>query len=155
MEYELTMPARLQRPECDAAMCYRVGCCGERYVGMSVERHVAMYLVRHDQNVVRGGDLGQTRQRIAVPHYADRVVWIRQQQHLATLVDYVFEVVEVHLVMLAVCTFQRVVCDFAAVGQRYQTERVIYGRLDDDLVAGFGEDVDDHAYALYYAGNVS
>ena len=80
---------------------------------------------------------------------------IGQNQHLATLVDNAFEVIEVHLEMFAVRAFERVVHNLTAVGQRNETEGMIDGRLYDDFVAGLCEDIYYHADALYNAGDVT
>ncbi len=114
-----------------------------------------MYLVRDHHDVVFHGDIGQMTQRRSVPRDSDRVVGVGQNQHLAFVVQDAFQIVEIHFVSSARRPFQRIENHLAAVGLRHQTERMIDGRLNYDLVARPSESVDNHADSLYDSRDVA
>ena len=118
------------------------------------ERHIAVDLVGDDEDVAVVAEVGQSGQRVFVPHDAGRVVGVREDKHLALVVSHLGQVVEVHRVGAVGVLVERVVDYLAAVSLWRQPERVVDGRLDDDLVARLGEDVHHHADALHDAGYV-
>ena len=141
-----------RRLEGDAVLARLIGDRGKRHMLMPEDGHVAMNLVADDEDVVAVAEVGQPDQRLTAPADARRVVGIAEDEHAALVIGHLLEVVEVHLIR-AVVLAQRVVNHLAAVALGYEAEGMIHRRLDDDLLVGAGEDIDDQADTFDDAGD--
>ena len=95
-----------------------------------------MDFVGNDDDSVPLTDIGQPRQGFAVPKEADGVVRIAQDEGLRPVVDQALQALEVHVVP-PVLEKEGIVHGHAPQPLDIQPEVVVYGRLDDDLVARF------------------
>ena len=117
--------------------------------------HVAVYLVADDDDVVVVAEAGKPCQCPAVPAYPGGVVRVAQEKHAASRVAHLLEIPEVHAVAAVGVEDEGVAHHLPAVALGREAEGVIHGRLDDDFVAGRGEDIHCHADALHDAGDVA
>ena len=97
-------------------------------------------------------EIGESHERLLVPHQARRVVGVRQDEQLTLVVCHLCQVLKVHLVRAVLVLLQRVKHHLASVALGRKAEGMVDGRLNDDLVAWFGEHVHRHAYAFHDAG---
>lgn len=97
-------------------------------------------------------EIGESHERHFVPHQARRVVGVRQDEQLTLVVCHLCQILEVHLVRAVLMLLQRVKHHLASVALWRKAEGMVDGRLNDDLVAWFGEHVHRHAYAFHDAG---
>ena len=81
------------------------------------------------------------RERLALPHPANRIVRAAQDEHSRPRIDDLLEAVKVHL-PAAIANDQGVLHHPAAVRLHAQGKGIVDGRLDDDAVAGLREGED-------------
>ena len=112
-----------------------------------------MYLVRYDYNALSEAEVGKSFERFPRPGDACRIVRIGKDQHPAPLVTYRLKVLKVHFIASVRHFPQWVEYDFVAVFLRYESERMIYRRLDDHLVSLVEQSHDRHSYSLHNARN--
>ena len=79
---------------------------------------------------------------------------IGKNQDLALRVNDLLQLLEVHLIALA-SESQRVHHHLAAILLGHMVERMIYGWLDDYLIALLGQCIDNHTDTLHDAGDVT
>ena len=103
-----------------------------------------MDFVRNDVNAVPVADGGQAAQGVGRPDHPSRVVWVRQDEQLALVVDDRLELLEIHLVTVVGGFAKRIVHQLAMVAQNHMAEGMVYRRLDDNLFVG-GHQVIDHS----------
>ncbi len=98
-----------------------------------------MDLVGNDEHVIGHADIDEAAQLGDVPNAPDGVVRAAEDEHLGLRARGLLgEVVEIHLVATT-DYLERVLDELALSGLDGHLERVVYGRLDDDGVAGLGE----------------
>ncbi len=117
------------------------------------QSHVAMNLVRNHYDSTFVAERGKTFERVTVPEYACRIMRIGQYQHAALVVSHGFQIVEVHRIRAVGILFQRIEHHLPAVALWRKAERMVHGRLDNDLLVGLDKHVNSHSDALYYARN--
>jgi len=82
-------------------------------------------------------------------------VRIAKNQNLTTIVADLFQPFEIHFIIAVFTPFQRIEHHFAPVALRCQAERMIHGRLNNDLVTWCGKGVNDEPDTFDNAGNVA
>ena len=100
-------------------------------------------------------EVGKAAEGVHVPYDASRIVRVGEYEHAALIVSHLGKSVEVHRVGAVFVHDERIHHHLALVALRCQTERMIHGRLDNHLLIGLAEHVDDESYALDYARNES
>ena len=139
--------------EGDANIARMVADRCKRNMLVSEESHVCMNLVADYQQMMFIAEISQSLQGFLVPGNTSRIMRIAENQHLALLVTYLFQIFEIHLVISVLTHLQRIEDHLTAVSLRGETERMINGWLDDDLLIFLGEDVHHQSYSLHDAWN--
>ena len=113
-----------------------------------------MNFVRHDRHAVAQADVAHTSQLLRCPYPPDRIVGIAQQQEFRFRVGrFRFEIVEVDRVA-TIPVNEIIGRQLASVVAYRRIETVVCRRLDDDLVARFGQRLDDGGQGGHYATRV-
>ena len=141
--------------EGDAALGCTLRNRRKRMVLESLVSHVAVYLVRNDDDATLRTEVGKAAQGVYIPYDASRIVRIGEYQHAALLVSHLGKTLEVHRVRSVLVHDERIHHHLTLVAQRSEAERMVYRRLDDYLLVGLAEHVDNEAYALDDARNES
>jgi len=106
-----------------------------------------MNLVGDDDAVVLAADLAEFGEFFLRPDAADRVVRVAKDDAAnpgdrnregGARFEEIFQIIEIHLIPFAV-EFQVVRHDMATVVLNRTVERIVNGRLQDNLVAGHGQ----------------
>ena len=119
------------------------------------KRHIAVNLVRNHQNAVSMTEMREFCQCLPVPNYTGRVMRIRQDEHLAFLVSDLLEILEIHGIRTVRILAERIHHHFPIVSLRSKTERMIYRRLDDNLLVRLRKHIDNHTDTLYDTRDVT
>ena len=118
------------------------------------ESQVSMNFIAENNDAMQMTDGIEPKERFGPPSNASRVVWITENEELATINDgeKVFEVHFVERVTLAL--LERVDYDLPSIALDSHAKRVIDGSLDDNLVSRDSKSVDGHADTLDDARDV-
>ena len=79
---------------------------------------------------------------------------VAEDKDFTMFIDHGFELFEIHFVS-AVHEFERIVDHFTFHAFRYDTERVIYGRLNDYFVTGFGKTLNNKTDSFDDSRNIA
>ena len=79
---------------------------------------------------------------------------VGKDKNLALIVNNLLQLLEIHLVCIPHLS-QRIHHNLATIMLRHKAEGVIYGRLDDNLIARLREDIDNHTDTLHDSRNVA
>ena len=106
-------------------------------------------------------EMRQATQCVGIPTYTGRIMGIGENEHAAFGVAYLGKLVEVHRVRGTAslplgggCFNERVIYYLAMIALWGEAEGVIYRGLDDDFLVFLHKDIDSHAYALHYTGDI-
>ena len=83
--------------------------------------HIAVNLVRDDNNAVAVAKLCKANKCLARPNNADRVVWIGKNKHLTVTICYGCKVLKINLIA-TLCLAQRILDNLKAVVCRHVAE---------------------------------
>ena len=120
---------------------------------LAIEDEIAVDFIADDCDAVAAAYSGHTGEGFRAPLYADGVVGIAENHHRRFLAgDDLLETVEIHRIVVAVKD-KRILDHLSAVALDHHSERMVYGGLDDDSVAGTREEVDRIAYAFDHTGD--
>jgi hypothetical protein len=122
-------------------------------VGVLGKDHFGVDFVRYDKDIVAAAYFGKAAKGGFFPYDSSGIVWTAEDEDFGTVVDYAFQVFEIHGV-LSVLENEGIIDYGASLHLWNYAEGVVNGGLNDDFIAWGGEAVDYEGYALDYSGNI-
>ena len=143
-----------RRTECDGHSSGILSTRGKRIMFPAGKHQVAVDFIGNDQNPIFTTQNPDFLQCLPAPLQTDRIVRITKNHHLRAFCgENPLQILQIHLIILAVPT-QRVGNQLSLIPFDNHLERMVNRRLDNNLIACFGEEIDGECDAFHNTGHI-
>ena len=112
---------------------------------------ITVYFVGKNYHSVLHGYFRQLLKVLPFPNFANRIVRVAQNEESGLAIEFSLKIFKIHTVG-TVLIYQRIFNYIATTIHYGVCERIIHGRLDDNLVSRSCECLDGHAYSGHNTG---